>query len=217
MKISKILLASALVLVSAPAMAQMAAPVVNKDPAAQTPGIYKMDPRHTSVTWKVMHMGVSGYTARFSKADGELTFDPKDVTKSTVKVSIPTASVETGDPKFNAEIAGDKFLGEAKTPVITFASTAVQKTGADTGRVTGNLTLNGVTKPVTLDTKFYGGIDHPMMKGRDIGFSATTTIKRSDFGISNYIPLVGDDVQIAIETEFLQAAAAPTAKPEKKQ
>jgi len=213
MRLTQILMSSAILLIAAPAMAQMAAPVVNKDPAAQPAGVYKMDPRHTSVTWKVMHMGVSDYTARFSKADGELTFDPKDVTKSSVKVSIPTDSVSTGDPKFDEEIAGDKFLGKAKTPNITFVSTSITKTGADTGTVTGNLTLNGVTKPVTLDTKFYGGIDHPMMPGRDLGFSATTTIKRSEFKVMYGIPLVGDEVKISIETEFMLAAAHGAATP----
>ena len=213
MKFSKILLASAVLFVSAPAMAQMAAPVVSKDPSTQPAGVYKIDPRHTSVTWKVMHMGVSDYTARFSAVDGELDFNPKDVTKSVVKVTIPTASVSTGLPDFDKEIAGDKFFNGDKNPNITFNSTSVVKTGADTGKVTGDLTLNGVTKPVTLDVKFYGGISHPMIKGQDLGFSATTTIKRSDFGVNYGIPLVGDDVQISIETEFLQTAAhaaAPT-------
>ncbi|PZP56031.1 MAG: polyisoprenoid-binding protein [Micavibrio aeruginosavorus] len=206
MSVSKILLTSALLLTAAPAFAQMPSPAVNKDPSQQPQGIYKIDPRHTSVIWKVMHMGISDYTAKFSKVDGELVFDPNDVTKSKVSITIPASSVETGLPDFDKEIAGEKFFGGDKNPNITFVSTSVKKTGDDEGEVTGNLTLNGITKPVTLDVEFYGGIDHPMMKARALGFSAETTIKRSDFGVTYGIPMVGDEVKIEIETEFHQTA-----------
>ena len=213
MRFSKILLTTALLLASAPAMAQMPAIVVSKDVAAQPAGVYEMDSRHTSVTWKVLHMGVSNYTARFNKVEGTLNFNPADPTKSVLNAKIETASVDTGLPDFNKEIAGPKFLGGDKTPTITFDSTQITKTGADTGKVTGNLTLNGVTKPVTLDVKFYGGIVHPMGKGHDLGFSATTKIKRSDFNITEYIPMVGDEIEIAIETEFLKGATEAPKKP----
>lgn len=206
MSFSKILLASAVLFTATPALAQMAAPVVDKNPAKQPAGLYKIDPSHTSVIWKVMHMGISDYTAKFSKVDGELTFDPADVTKSKVSISIPTSSVVTGLPDFDKEIAGPKFLGGDKTPNITFVSTSVVKTDDDEGKVTGNLTLNGVTKPVTLDVDFYGGIVHPMNQKHALGFSAETTIKRSDFGVNYGIPMVGDEVKIEIETEFHQAA-----------
>jgi len=203
MRFSKIILTAAILALSSPAMAQMAAPEVIKDTSKLPGGIYKIDPRHTSVTWQVMHMGVSHYTARFDTVSGELNFNPADPVKSTVKISIPASSVNTGLPDFDKEIAGPKWLGGDKTPNITFDSTNVEKSGADTGKVTGNLTLNGVTKPVTLDVKFYGGILHPMGKGHDLGFSATTTFKRSDFGITEYIPMIGDDIKVSVETEFL--------------
>lgn len=206
MSLSKILLTSALLLVAAPAMAQTPAITVSKDAAAQPSGLYKLDPTHTSVVWKVLHMGVSKYTARFDKVDGTLEFNPADPTKSVLKVQIPTASVSTGNADFDKEIAGPKFLGGDKTPTITFDSTQITKTGPDTGTVTGNLTLNGVTKPVTLDVTFYGGIVHPMGMGHDIGFSAKTKFKRSDFNVVQYVPMVGDEVEIAIETEFLKGA-----------
>lgn len=215
MRLTKILLTTAILAFSTPAFAQMAAPEVIKDTAKLPGGVYKIDPTHTSVTWKVLHMGVSDYTARFNTVSGELNFDAKDPTKSTVKIMIPASSVDTGNPDFNKEIAGPKFLGGDKTPNITFASTKVEKTGADTGKVTGNLTMNGVTKPVVLDVKFYGGIIHPMGKGHDLGFSATTTIKRSDFGVMEYIPMVGDEVKIAVETEFLDGKT-PAPKAESK-
>lgn len=212
MSFSKILLTSALLLTATPALAQMPAPVVSKDASAQPSGIYKIDPTHTSVTWKVMHMGVSDYTARFDKVDGELNFNSADPTKSTVKITIPASSVSTGNPDFDKEIAGAKFLGGDKHPNITFVSTKVTKTGADTGKVTGDLTLNGITKPVTLDVKFHGGIVHPMGKGHDLGFAATTTFKRSDFNVSNYIPMVGDEIKLAVETEFLNEKTPAPAK-----
>ncbi len=206
MNVSKILLSSTLILISAPAMAQMIGPL-SKDPAAQPNGIYKIDPKHTSVTWKVWHMGTSHYTSRFSKVDGELSYDPKDLTKSSVKITIDPASVDTGLPDFNKEIAGEKFLGGDKHPAITFDSTAVTKTGATTGTVTGNLSINGVTKPVTLDVTFNGGLDNNIMGAHDIGFSAKGKINRSDFGVNYGIPMVSDEVTIDIETEFLQKAA----------
>lgn len=209
MSFSKILLTSALLLTSAPfatkAMA-MDAPAVSKDAAAQPSGVYQIDPRHTSVIWKVWHMGVSHYTARFDKTSGTLNFDPKDPTKSKLDIAIETSSVNTGLPDFDKEIAGPKFLGGDKTPQIKFVSTKIDKTGDNTGKVTGELTLNGVSKPVTLDVIFNGAIKHPMKPASVLGFSGTTTIKRSDFNIVEYIPMIGDEVQITVDTEFLQDA-----------
>lgn len=182
------------------------APKVSKDAAAQPAGLYELDPSHTSVVWKVKHMGVSNYTARFNKISGTMNFDPKNIEKSTVDIRIDPTSVDTGSTSFNEEIAGEKFFNSGKHKDLTFKSTKVEKTGTDKGRITGDLTFNGVTKPVVLDVTFNGAITNPMKKVADLGFSATTTIKRSDFGVTQYVPMVGDDVTVAIETEFLKKA-----------
>ncbi len=201
----KAALTTALLLMTTPAMAQVGE--LSKDPYAQPNGIYKIDPKHTSVTWKVWHMGASHYTARFSKVDGELDYNQKDPTKSKVKVTIPASSVDTGMKDFDEEIAGKQFFGGDKNPDITFESVSIVKTGADKGKIEGRLTLNGITRPVFLDVKFNGGLMNKMLGAHDMGFSATTVIKRSDFNVNYGIPMVSDEVEIAIETEFLQKAA----------
>lgn len=186
-----------------PAIAQTTAP------GTLPAGIYVSDETHTSVTFKVNHMGLSKYTARFAKAEAELNFDPADPTKSSVKATVDPASVRTDYPHvaekdFDKKLATDaEWFNVGKFPTITFASTRIEKTGDTTGKMHGDLTFLGVTKPVTFDVTFNGAYaEHPMAKIPAMGFSATTTIKRSDFGFSTYVPMIGDDVDLMIEIEF---------------
>ena len=181
---------------------------------AQTPsdvpaGTYKLDPTHASVTWRVKHLGLSNYTARFAKIDAVLTYDPKDPTKSRVTATIDPASVKTdlNAPKdFDAELRDDpRFFKVAKFPEIKFSTTKVEKTGETTGRMTGDLTFMGVTKPITLDVAFNGSFkEHPMSKKPALGFSATGVVKRSEFGLDALVPFISDEVSLSIETEFQQ-------------
>ncbi|PWR20029.1 YceI family protein [Zavarzinia compransoris] len=179
-------------------------------PVAELPaGAYKLDPTHTSVTFKVKHMGLSNYTARFAKAEIDLDFNPKDPSKSTVAATIDPLSIKTDYPfpdktDFDKELSSDaRWLNAGKFPAITFKSTKVEVTGENTGKITGDLTLLGVTKPVVLDVTFNAGYaKHPMAGIPALGFSATTTIKRSDWGFTTFVPAIGDEVQIFIETEF---------------
>ncbi len=177
---------------------------INKDPAAQPAGIYETDVSHTSVHWRISHLGLSNYTARFDKIETKLNFDPKDVTKSKVDVTIDPTSVNTGLPDFDKKLRGEGYFDIAKNPRITFSSTKIEKTGENTGIITGDLTLNGVTKPVTLTTTFNGGMFNQYADGHSLGFSAIAKIKRSDFGMMTLLPAVGDDVEIIIEAEFVQ-------------
>ena len=172
-------------------------------------GTYSVDKNHASITWKVNHMGLSNYTARFKKFDADITIDPIDITRSTVTATIDPNSIETDyvateQEDFNKKLASDKdWFNSVQFPEIKFVSTKVEKTSATTGKITGNLTLLGVTKPVVLDATFVGAYkEHPMTKQPVVGFSAFTKIKRSDFGFKNYIPLIGDEVAIQIEGEF---------------
>jgi len=204
----------------APAAPAPVAPISVDVPA----GDYGLDLTHGSLTWKVNHMGLSNYTARFAKWDATITFDPANLSASKVVATIDPTSVKTdypGDYKKSHAQTGfkswdedlaksDKFFNAGKFPTITFTSTSVETTGEKTGKVTGDLTFLGVTKPVTLDVTFNGSKNpHPFVPAAAIGFSATGAIKRSDFGVAFPPGAVGDDVQIVIEGEFIQKVAAP--------
>lgn len=192
------------VLTFAPAYAE-----VTTDPAKAAAGAYTLDPRHTNVSWKVSHLGFSNFVGTFEKADGALTFDPLDPAKSSVTVSIDPNSLHTNVPDFAKELTGAEWLNAAKGP-ITFKSTTVTKTTPTTGTVAGDLTLNGVTKPVTFDVTFVGAGTNDFAQAKAIGFSGKTKIKRSDFGVVKLLPAVGDDVEILVESEFLQKAEPKT-------
>lgn len=172
-------------------------------------GTYVADKTHTNVLWSVKHFGLSNYIGRFDNIDAKLELDPAAPAKSKLTVTIDPKSVDTNDAAvgkdFNAEIYGEKFFDAAKFDKITFVSTEVTTTGNDTGTIKGDLTFHGVTKPVTLNVKMNGALNpHPMTKKAALGFSATGTIKRSEFGV-NYLvgPVVSDDVNLTIETEFV--------------
>ncbi|MBT9472229.1 MAG: YceI family protein [Pseudomonadota bacterium] len=199
-----------------------AAPAAKAPVNEASPGAYKIDENHASVTFRVSHLGMSRYTARFTDIEADLQFDPANPAAMSVSATIDPRSIETdfhGDkPDFDAELAGPSWLDSAKFPKITFKSTKVDVTGPATAKVTGDLTLHGVTRPVTLETTFNGGSKPSAMDpGSRIGFSAHGVLKRSEFGVSYGVPApgsnfgVGDEVEVMIEAEFTQAAAAPPA------
>lgn len=177
-------------------------------------GAYTLDNTHASLIFKVNHLGFSNYTARFKHFDAELQFDPQNLAASKLSATVDVRSLETDFPRtpqldFNAQLLGKEWLDAATYPTITYRSTAVEPTGPKTMRVTGDLTLHGVTRPVTLEATYNGGYaGHPMDPHARIGFSAQGTFKRSDFGIANGIPApgttlgVGDEVMVILETEF---------------
>ncbi|GIU67844.1 YceI family protein [Candidatus Phycosocius spiralis] len=172
--------------------------------AEQPAGLYVVEPTHTSVHWRLSHSGLSNYTARFDKISGSITFDPKTPTASRANIAIEATSVNTGLPEFDAKIAKDVFKAEAN-PLITFKSTKLVATSPTTGTMTGDLTLAGVTKPVTLNVVYNSGRINPFVKVQNIGFSATGSFKRSDFGVNNWINFgIGDQVDLIIEAEFLK-------------
>lgn len=195
-----------------PPPASAAAPA--EAPVDVPAGEYTIDQAHTSVLFRVSHLGFSNFTARFKRASAQLHFDPKNLAASNVTVNVDTKSLETDYPNvaevdFNAELTGEEWLNAAKFPQITFRSTNVEVTGSRTMRIHGDLTLRGVTRPMTLDARFNGGYaGHPMDKHARIGFSAHGTLKRSEFGVSLGIPApgttfgVGDAVEVIVETEF---------------
>ncbi|MBI1327749.1 MAG: polyisoprenoid-binding protein [Alphaproteobacteria bacterium] len=170
-------------------------------PALAAPNNYILEKPHTQIVFSIGHMGLSHSYGKFTDFDGKIQFDPTQPEKGTVNVTIKTASLDLNDATWNEHTAADKLLDAANFPEMTFESTSIKVTGEKTADITGNLTLHGVTKPVVLATIYNQSIKHPMAPKMMAGFSATTTIKRSDFGISYGIPMIDDEVKIIIEVE----------------
>jgi polyisoprenoid-binding protein YceI len=194
----------ALASISAAGVAQ---PVKVEAPA----GTYTLDPSHADLSFRLSHLGFSMYTARFATFDAKLGFDPANPARNSVTATIDARSLTLPTPPagFKDTVLGPQWLDAAKYPTIGFRSTKVEPTGPASARITGELTLHGMTKPVTLNAKYNGswaGID--MDPHARIGFSATGSFRRSDFGISFGVPApgtnmgVGDEIEIAIEAEF---------------
>jgi polyisoprenoid-binding protein YceI len=162
---------------------------------------YSFDKDHTSINFEVSHLGFSEMTGRFMDYDGHFMFNEKEPEKSAVDVVIRPSGVSTISKGLDEHLQKDDFFNTAKYPEVRFVSTAVQKTGPNTGDISGNLTLLGVTKPVVLKAVFNKADWHPMTKDYIAGFSATTAIKRSEFGMDKYVPMVGDEVRFDIEVE----------------
>jgi polyisoprenoid-binding protein YceI len=173
-----------------------------QDPAKVPAGSYVLDKKHASLTVKIVHMGFSHYTARFDGLDGGFTYDPANWQATKVTFTVDPKSIDTHDPAFNKQIAG--YFEADKFPAITFVSTAVDAGADGKGTVTGDLTFHGVTKPVTLDVTFDGAGHGITPLGTRLGFSGVTRIKRSDFGVSNFVlnQFTGDDVDVIFEVEF---------------
>lgn len=171
--------------------------------AIAEPLTYEMDPNHTNVVASWSHFGFSNPVAHFGDVDGTITYDPDNVGASSVEVTIPLSGMEAHVDDFNEHLRSADFFDAAKYPTITFDSTSVEAAGEGKLKVAGDLTLHGVTRPVMLDVDVNRVDKHPMSGQPAAGFDATTTIKRSDFGIGMYVPNVSDEVEIRITTEAM--------------
>jgi polyisoprenoid-binding protein YceI len=174
------------------------------DPKTAPMGSYIIDPDHTSVTFKISHLGFSFYTGRFDKIEGTLDLNATAPEKSGLDVNVYTNSVDTNNVKLEEELRGDKFFDVLKFPRATFHATKIEQTSASSAKITGDLTLKGQTHSIVLDTKLVGTGTYPFANKQVVGFTATTSFHRSDFGISNLLPMVGDEVILEIEAEFDQ-------------
>ena len=182
------------------------------DASRITGGTYKVDPEHTLVGWKVDHLGFTPYYGLFGQITGSLQLDPKNVGAAKVDITIPVAKVTTASPGLTEHLlkapekAGGKpdFFGPTPADARFVSTSVVRDAKTNEAKITGNLTLNGVTKPVVLDAEFYGAGKMPAAMGgaEVIGFEAETTVKRSDFGIDFVIPLVSDEVKLDIVAAF---------------
>lgn len=189
----------------APAHAQMPMTDYSDMPA----GVYTLDETHAMLIWRVSHLGLSNYTARFTKFDADLRFDPANPENSSLTATVDPTSIETDYPypeekDFDAKLVeGEEWFNAINFPEITFQSTVITRTGENTGAMTGDLTFLGVTKPMTLDVTFNGAMaEQPFSKKPTLGFSATGTINRSEWGMATYVPTIGDEIELLIEAEF---------------
>lgn len=192
-------LSTAIVLVSG--SAAVAAP--DKNPAAAPSGNYALDKRHAALIARVDHQGgVSKSVFRFEGLDGVLKWDGQKPEQSSLSVTIDPRSINSPVAGFAQELAGDKFFKAAQFPTITFVSKSVSLQGATAGKVSGDLTFLGVTKPVVLDVTF-GGVGKAR-DGAKLGFAATTRFDRRDFGLTYLAGAIGNDIDIQIDIEFDQ-------------
>jgi polyisoprenoid-binding protein YceI len=190
----------------APVVAQMpTTPPGAVDASRVRAGTYKVDSAHTIIAWKVDHFGFNPYYGLFGDPTGTMTLDPANPSAASVNITIPIArTTVTSEGLYKHLMTGDFFETE-KHPNATFVSTRVVPSGTS-AKIEGNLTVRGVTKPVVLDAKFTGAGDNPMSKANTIGFEATTSIKRSDFGMKFLIPMVADQVDLKITVAFERQA-----------
>jgi polyisoprenoid-binding protein YceI len=171
--------------------------------AVAAPVSYKIDPNHTDVIASWSHFGFSNPIAHFGQVDGVIVHDADNVGQSSVKVTIPLSGIDTGVPDLDEHLRSADFFDAEKFPTITFNSTKAEAAGENKLRVFGDLTVHGVTKPEVLDVTINKLANHPMAKRPAAGFSAVTTLKRSDFGLGKFAPNVSDEVKISITTEAM--------------
>ena len=165
------------------------------------PVAYQIDPTHTATVFTWDHFGFSTPSGNFSNIQGTINIDEKKPANSSVNVTIPLSSLNTNVKALDEHLMAADWFDAAKYPTITFKSTKVQAVGANKYKITGDLTIKNVTKPVVLDAVLNKQGEHPMTKAQSIGFNATTSFDRSAFGVGAYVPNVGDKITVNITTE----------------
>ncbi|WP_066704276.1 YceI family protein, partial [Sphingobium amiense] len=174
--------------ISLPAVGQ-----ANQDATAVQAGDYTVESTHTQVQFSVNHFGINDFYGTFPGASGSLSINPKNLAAARLDVTVPVSSVSTTNKTLDEELVSADWFDAAKFPTMHFVSTKVVKTGPKTATISGNLTLHGVTKPVTLNASFNAAAVNPLSKAYTLGFKASGRIKRTDFGVSKYAPLVSDE------------------------
>ena len=191
--------ALAALLMAATASAQGPA---NSDPTKVRAGAYTVEPGHTRVLFSLSHMGFTTWYGDFTGASGVLQLDPRRPAAARLDVTVPIASVSTTNAKLDGELKSKEWLDAARFPTARFVSRTVTPTGAGRADVAGDLTLHGVTKPLVLHVRFNGAGVNPLDKAYTTGFEAHGAFKRSDYGVSTYVPLVGDEVELTLSGAF---------------
>ena len=179
---------------------------VSTNPAQGPTGLYTVDERHTQVLFSVLHLGLTDYFGRFDRISGTLNYDGAQPGRSNVSISVDMTSLDVPNAELDGMLKGASVFDSQHFPAATFKSTAITRTGPNTGQIAGLLTIRNVTRAVTLDATFNGGEPNPMGGGYALGFRATATIRRSDFGLNHtmWSQFVSDDVHLIIEAMFDQ-------------
>lgn len=176
-------------------------------------GTYQIDPVHTRILFAVDHAGFSAALGTFSGARGTLQWDPEDWRGARLEVTVPLASLDLGDARWREKVLEPSFLDAARQPQARFVSSRVEPDGPGRARVSGQLTLRGITRDVTLDVRLNAHKRHPLTRRRTAGFSATAELSRADFGMRSWPNVVGDRIELRIEAEAIRTAAAAADKP----
>ncbi len=166
-------------------------------------GVYALDSSHGYITFTYSHLGFSNPRVGFNRFDTKLELDSENPENSRIEVMIDAASIDSRVAEFNEHLNGPDFFNTSEYPTIAFESTKVEATGANSFKVTGNLTILGTTKPVTLDTTINKAALHPMRNVPTVGVSGSATLLRSEWGLGAYVPAVSDEVELSIEVELL--------------
>lgn len=165
-------------------------------------GFYKVESNHTLVRFSVNHFGFNEFFGVIPRASGVMELNPAHLEASKLDITVPVAGLSTTNPVLDAELKGGEWLDSGRFPAIRFVSRRIVRTGERAASIEGDLTLHGVTRPVTLEARFGGAGVNPMDKAYTIGFSGVTSIHRSDFGVTKYVPFVSDEVVINISVAF---------------
>lgn len=174
-------------------------------PAFAAPEKYTLDPSHSQISFSYEHLGFSTNYGLFGGMTGEIMFDQEKPADSSVSVTFPITSMLTGwEERFEHFMSAD-FFGKSENKDVTFKSTSIEVTGEKTAKITGDLTMNGITKPVVLDAVLNQVGEHPMAKKPWAGFSASTTVLRSDYDVGNFAPFISDEVKVNISIEAEKA------------
>ncbi len=185
-------------------VATAAADPVNQDPARVPAGTYRLDPRHASLIVRIGHLGgFSRFTLRFDRLAGGFTYDPTTWATTRAEITVDPRSVNTGLADFDKELAGPRYFDAERNPQISFVTRQIEATGA-VGKITGDLTFMGQTKPVVLDVTFNGSGPGLLGAGTRMGFSGTTQLKRSDWGLTHLKSFTSDEIELVIEVEFVR-------------
>jgi polyisoprenoid-binding protein YceI len=167
-----------------------------------TPGSYELDDTHAYLSFSYSHLGLSNPQIHFADFVANLELSGNDMSQSQVSITIDAASLDSAIPELDDDLKGADFFDVANYPEITFQSTAYEETSESSGRLTGDLSVRGVTKPVTLDVTINSAAMNPLNRREMIGFSATGILNRSDFGLTAYAPLIGDELSLLVQIEF---------------
>ncbi len=180
-------------------------PDFNTDVTELRGGAYTLDPDHATLLWKINHLGFSTFIGRFNDFDASLDFDPENIEASQVEVVINTAGLDINNEEFAEELRGDAWFNVEQFPQAVFRTTSfVESIDEDTFVFAGDLTLLGVTAPVDLEINFHGGGRNFLTRSYTLGFSASTSFLRSDYGLDRFTSFgVGDEIELEIHVEFM--------------